>query len=288
MVRVAIRDDDLNYYTTIEEIQKAYKDIIGNIPVGFAVIPFVHKSHFLFADTFIDMSRSEQLLKLSQYESDLNKEEYEQYMNLGYIDKNKELTAYVKNLMQNEQVEIYLHGITHRFYPDGAEFSGDHISIQDIKLAKKYMEKVFDNNIKYFVPPSNTLSYKNMKKIIENDLNILLSGSILTENKIEKAKYGFQLLKNNPFLDVLKRRKKRMGKYKLTKNKEFLNCFTFKENDTVLSFINRNSLTENLPEKIIIATHYTNHLNKNCWSNFKELIEYLKEKGAIFVKCSEL
>lgn len=47
MLKIAIRDDDINYFTKVEEIEKAYKNIINKYPIGFAAIPFVHKSQLL-------------------------------------------------------------------------------------------------------------------------------------------------------------------------------------------------------------------------------------------------
>lgn len=65
-------------------------------------------------------------------------------------------------------------------------------------------------------------------------------------------------------------------------------CGTFSPNDIVETFLNRYNLKDKKDGNIIIATHYTNHLDINCYTNFIKLIEYFENKGAKFYKISEL
>lgn len=41
---ICLRDDDTNYYTSVEDINNAYGDILGSIPITLATIPMVHGS----------------------------------------------------------------------------------------------------------------------------------------------------------------------------------------------------------------------------------------------------
>lgn len=40
MVKLAIRDDDANFFTKVEDIEFVYKDFEG-FPISFAVVPHV-------------------------------------------------------------------------------------------------------------------------------------------------------------------------------------------------------------------------------------------------------
>ena len=40
MVKIAIRDDDANFFTKVEDLQFVYKDF-GDFPISYAVIPYV-------------------------------------------------------------------------------------------------------------------------------------------------------------------------------------------------------------------------------------------------------
>ena len=41
---ICLRDDDTNYYTTLEELESGYGEFWGNLPITLATIPFVHGS----------------------------------------------------------------------------------------------------------------------------------------------------------------------------------------------------------------------------------------------------
>ena len=40
MIKLAIRDDDMNFFTNVEELEKIY-DGFNNFPISYAVIPYV-------------------------------------------------------------------------------------------------------------------------------------------------------------------------------------------------------------------------------------------------------
>lgn len=285
MLKIAIRDDDINYFTKVEEIEKAYKNIINKYPIGFAAIPFIHKSQLLMK-SIIETNRSKKMEKLYKKEMQMNKDGLEKYYkNYYFFHKNKELLNYINQKILENNIEIYLHGITHRYYRKGAEFSKTNFIIEEeIEMAKKYFEEIFNKEIKYFVPPSNAISFKNLKRINGLGMKLIISGWPISENIIERTILMIKKLKKIEFSFRLK---KYIDEIKINKNKMVI-CGTFSPNDTVETFLNRYNLKDKKDGNIIIATHYTNHLDINCYTNFIKLIEYFKNKGAKFYKISEL
>lgn len=292
MLKIAIRDDDLNYFTKISEIEKAYDNILGKYPINFATVPFIHQSQELMSSSLKGKNNIEKMKELEIYEKKLDIEDLEKYYKKYYFfHKNKELTNYIKEKLKNNEIEISLHGITHRYYPNGAEFSKSEFVVEEeLKMAKIYLEKIFETKIEFFVPPSNSISYKNLKKINRCGMKLVLSGWPISETFIEKLYLNFIKIKKVNF-KLFPRIKKYLSDFILNKNKVFL-CLTFSKNDTVETFIERYNLQDiNFYSKeviFIIATHYVNHLDEKCQINFQKLLQYFSEKNAKFCKIKDL
>lgn len=287
MLRIAIRDDDVNYFTKVKELEQAYKGIIGRYPVGFAIVPFIHKSQF-FMNDIKENNNLEKMKKLKKIELKMKEDEYENYYkNYYYLHRNQELVDYLKKYIEEEKIEIYLHGITHRFYGGGAEFSKDmFVPEEEIEFAKKYLEEILETQINYFVPPSNSICFNNIKKLYKYNLKLIISGWPISNNFFEKFYINFLKLKKIN-LKQTNFYKKNLFQYKIYE-KKVQNCLTFSQNDSVDTFLKKYDLEKVQNDTIIIATHYTNHFDKNCLKNFIELLEYFERKGAKFYKISEL
>ena len=176
-----IRDDDLSYWTKIEDIERVYKPLFDRkIKICFATIPF---SVRMFNAGNFDI-----------FYQDLEEKP---------IEVNKKLVEYIKEKIDDGLIEIMLHGYNHLYYfeSDGKikeatkenleiprkfgkkiKFLGEY-NYQDYKILKKktktgkeYLEDIFKIKIRNFVPPSNQISKDGIKAIIENNLN--LSGLI--------------------------------------------------------------------------------------------------------------
>jgi predicted deacetylase len=177
-----IRDDDLSYWTKVDEIENVYKYLFERkIKVSFAVIPFAVK----------------------MYNAGNFEKFYQDENSATPIDKNKKIVEYVKEKIKEGLVEIMLHGYNHlyRFECDGriqiaskknlynARKSGKNIKFigeynygnyddlyKKTKEGKEYLEDIFKIKIYNFVPPSNQINKNGVKAIIDNNLN--LSGLI--------------------------------------------------------------------------------------------------------------
>lgn len=177
-----IRDDDLSYWTDVNEIENLYKDLFDKgIKISFATIPkSIQSKNLGDFKTFYQLKGSETL-----------------------IHKNVDLVMYIKDMLKKDRIEIMLHGYNHNYYLKSInklfdatienkkkltesyqkfQFIGEYninnfdFLLRKTKEGKQYLEDTFEIKIKNFVPPSNQLSRAGIKAIINNKLN--LSGLI--------------------------------------------------------------------------------------------------------------
>lgn len=95
MVKLAIRDDDANFFTKVEDIEFVYKDFEG-FPISFAVVPHV-----------MDVSTKG---TCSDTKGNTTPRD---------IDKNIELCLWFREKYVRKECDILLHGITHQYKVDG-------------------------------------------------------------------------------------------------------------------------------------------------------------------------
>jgi len=179
MLNLIIRDDDLSYFTTVEDIEKRYKILFDRkIKISFAVIPFAVKQYH---------SGNRKLMYQDEIENPL--------------ENNSQIIEYMSEKVKDGLVEIMLHGYKHQY---SFEYNGKvykatktnldkyrHLGIKWLgeynyqsyeelykktKKGKEYLEDIFKIKIKNFVPPSNQIGSDGIKALIDNNLN--LSGLI--------------------------------------------------------------------------------------------------------------
>ena len=177
MKKLIIRDDDLSYWTTQEEIERVYKPLFEKgVKISFAVVPYAVKMYN--AGDFDMMYQNEDSAR--------------------GIGENKEIVKYIKDKIDKGLVEIMLHGYNHlyslktddmiyvatKFNIDYVRqknksfcFLGEYIDDYDklytkTKEGKRYLEEVFGVKIVDFVPPSNQIVNEGVKAVADNNLNI--------------------------------------------------------------------------------------------------------------------
>lgn len=161
MVKLIIRDDDCNYFTRPEDIERAYSRL-DDIPVSFAVVPTV-------TDVFGGCPETK----------DNNTP-----MPVG---DNQELVDYLKKRFSDRSCDILLHGITHGYHfdskgkkiPEMVWRDKDPDLTEKIKKQKEYLEKVFNIEISCFVAPSNRVLKKGIQAVYQNGMNY--SGIVPTD-----------------------------------------------------------------------------------------------------------
>lgn len=162
-----IRDDDLNYFSKISDIEFWYQDIFSkNIPVGFSVIPYVKSTSDVFTNGAIKDGK-----------------EYP-------IHLNKELVDYIKN---NPLIEIFQHGCTHETVGGIFEYLSNKDLNKETTRGKIELESTFVKEISIFVSPHDQISNKGIKAIEKNNMNIIRSKG--SRNFLFRKEYLLVLIK---------------------------------------------------------------------------------------------
>lgn len=141
MVKIAIRDDDTNFFTKVEDLEMVYREI-PEFPVSFAVIPTVTDVSTVGAcpDTKGNIEPRA-------------------------VVENETLVCWLKNRVAQGRCDILLHGVTHGYkfvnekrLPEMLWRSGQ-IDLEDvISRNREQLSKAFNYNITCFVAPSNKIA----------------------------------------------------------------------------------------------------------------------------------
>jgi hypothetical protein len=148
-MRFAIRDDDINYFTKPQELERLYYNIWDICPISLSIVPF----HACTKSGAIPS-------------------EFWQGDKIFPISKNRELIAFLKEKLKEGKICIMLHGYSHKNYENGYEFEAGENLYQKVKEGKEYLEELFGISITTFVPPHHVLSRPGIKVVVKNQLNI--------------------------------------------------------------------------------------------------------------------
>lgn len=155
-MQVLIRDDDVCYFTKPEELESIYHDYWGKIKIILSVVPFQEGGPHVTVP--------------------------QKYQGGGTykISSNKKLVSYIRDHLKSGDVEIALHGITHRDSQRGSEFSSCTSLIEETRMAKQYLEETFKTKVSFFSPPHNALDRDGLKSVLANSMDILNVPRFLT------------------------------------------------------------------------------------------------------------
>lgn len=153
MVKLAIRDDDMNFFTKVEDIEEVYREI-PDFPVSYAVIP-----------TVMDVSTQGRCPDTKGNQTP------------RWIGENTELISWLKKRLNEGKADVLFHGITHDYkYQDGKRLAEmqwrneDELTIE-IKELKKKLEDLLDYPISVFVAPSNKISKYGIRCVAANGMD---------------------------------------------------------------------------------------------------------------------
>ena len=153
MIKIAIRDDDTNFFTDSDDLLNVYSEI-NDVPISLAVIPYVSGDNG----------------------------ECPESKNIGqdkfYIDKNIELVKFLKEMVKTGRYEILLHGMTHEYKnicsvktPEMINRAKDVNLCSDVLKAKKYLEVLFSCSISTFVAPNNAITTSGVNAVVNAGMN---------------------------------------------------------------------------------------------------------------------
>ena len=148
-MRFCIRDDDTSFFTSPEQLERAYGEITRWGPVSLATVPFHRAGN--------------------------SKGVPQEYRNQGTVHplhENRPLVEYLRTRLAEGRFEIMLHGYHHDEPHGRPEFeSGDDL-IDRVAKGRKYLEELLDTRIRVFVPPRNTIGRQGLRAIAKEGLHL--------------------------------------------------------------------------------------------------------------------
>ena len=154
-MKFALRDDDTNYFTSPEQLERVYGAYWGRVPVSLAIVPF-------------HAATPSKAIPQSHWQGDA---EFPLAANRGLVE-------YLKELMAAGRVAPMLHGYNHKNYPGGFEFEVGSDLEGRLRRGRTYLEKLFGQPVSTFVPPHNALSRRGIGALESEGMNVL--GSFLS------------------------------------------------------------------------------------------------------------
>lgn len=177
---IMLRDDDTNYFTSCEDLQRAYGEIWDTVPVTLATIPFAHGSERKILDYD---TNPEKFNCLRDWEHSASVTELNDYYKVHPIGENDELVAMLKEKIKIGKAEIAQHGVFHKYTEKGAEMIGGKVTFEDVRDGHEYLGKVFNREIATFIPPSNSIDKPSAENVSRLGMNIVCSSTIKYSNK---------------------------------------------------------------------------------------------------------
>lgn len=144
-----IRDDDTNYFTKPEDLERAFNRLWEFGPISISVVPYQKGCRTKGVPI-----------------------EYRQSGEVYPIDSNIELINFLRQKLRKGQIEIMLHGYHHEDFDGGPEFFAGKNLIEKVAEGKKYLEYLLDTKIRVFVPPHNTISRTGLRAVIASGLQL--------------------------------------------------------------------------------------------------------------------
>ena len=192
MVKLAIRDDDMNFFTKVEDIEEVYREI-PDFPVSFAVIP-----------TVTDVST---VGKCPDTRGNTEPR---------WVGDNDKLVVWLKQKLSQGQTDVLFHGITHGYkFIEGKRYAEmqwrkEPDLAEKIGMIKSQMETLFGYPMNVFVAPSNKISKYGIQCVSANGMNfsglvpITFDREMTPRNLMNYTRRWFLRAKDRlPYPDVL-------------------------------------------------------------------------------------
>lgn len=147
-MKFAIRDDDTCRHSDPSVLTDVYGDYWDEIPVSLACVPMVSAD----ADVVLD------------FDTDRGAHS---------IAENTELVSSLRSRIEDEQIEISLHGYHHDTPSGKPEFVGGEDLHTKVKEGKRILEETFHTDVTTFVPPHVRLSNRGVRAVAKEDMDLI-------------------------------------------------------------------------------------------------------------------
>lgn len=162
-MRFVIRDDDLNYFSTDDEVRRWCGDLFArHIPVGFSTIPFVKPQGDKFPMRNLPNSDKEYA-----------------------IGGNRALVDYICSV---PYAEILQHGTTHETVGGIYEYARS-ISASETERGRQELERAFGRKVRVFVPPHDWINSSGVRAVEAAHMDIIRGRGAGLRNWIPRWQY---------------------------------------------------------------------------------------------------
>lgn len=285
MIEVAIRDDDVNYFTRVAELQDAYANLPSSIPISFGVVPFHGCSDSpAVPEDFPDPEK-----------------EYP-------IGHNNELIEFLYDGLTTGDFSILQHGYSHTRNQGNPEFASNGDLRPRLRKGRKYLEELFDCNIDVFVPPNNSFSRSGLRAVKAEGMKTLYYPTPLSRPKtprvvrmtlgdlwfkykalgegpvkfVRRANSFWRLHNREVFMPI------RPKPYRVQGSQEFT-CMTLTRDDDLSNVKKQLDLTAEHDGKFCLAIHYHSFRSDDFTDRFYRFIELADSKyESAFVRVEDL
>jgi predicted deacetylase len=144
-----IRDDDTSFFTSPEELERAYSEAAQWGQISLAVVPF-HR-----AGT-----------------SKAVPEKFRGRWTVHPLHENRELVHYLRSAVAKGRFEIMLHGYHHDEPSGEFEFAAGKHLVGRVSQGRKYLEDLLGVEVRVFVPPRNAIGRDGLRAIAREGLHL--------------------------------------------------------------------------------------------------------------------
>ncbi len=144
-----IRDDDTSFFTSPDDLERAYGEVTKRGPVSLAIIPFCR------AGTSRGLPDT-----------------YRERWSVHPLAENHALVEYLRHGIATGRYEAMLHGYHHDEPGNQREFLEGSDLERKVRDGRQYLEEVLGTIIRVFVPPHNAIGRAGLKAITTAGLHL--------------------------------------------------------------------------------------------------------------------
>jgi len=144
-----IRDDDTSFFTSPEDLERAFGEVTELGPVSLAVTPFCRAG------------RSKGV-----------PEKFRGRWSIHPLHENGALVEYLREGIFRGRFEVMLHGYYHDEHDGRPEFAWGNDLERRVADGRRYLEDLLGTTIRVFVPPYNAIGRQGLKAIARESLHL--------------------------------------------------------------------------------------------------------------------
>lgn len=144
-----IRDDDTNFFTAPEQLERVYGWCDSRTPISLAVIPFCRAG-----------------------KSQCVPERFRARWSIHALHDNHALVSYLRAGVASARFEIMLHGYYHDVHEGPEEFARTEGLRQCVLDGRHYLEDLLGGEVRVFVPPHNAIRVSGLHAIVSAGLHL--------------------------------------------------------------------------------------------------------------------